>query len=123
MITKLSGGEPLDPARQPHSRGPGCRADQDLGGQSEPQAGCRTAPCALPLAAPLTQPVAGHKNKTLDGDAARAIAQTRQYLRDAEELLRENSTAPGFFNAMIERYPNRLGRDAVWNTARALYGE
>jgi len=23
---------------------------------------------------------------------------------------------------MIERYPNRLGRDAVWNTARALYG-
>ena len=67
--------------------------------------------------------VAGHKNKTLDDDAARAIAQTRRYLQDAEELLRENSTAPGFFNAMIERYPNRLGRDAVWNTARALYGE
>lgn len=67
--------------------------------------------------------VAGHKNKTLDDDAARAIAQTRQYLHDAEELLRENSTAHGFFNAMIERYPNRLGRDAVWNTARTLYGE
>jgi glyoxylase-like metal-dependent hydrolase (beta-lactamase superfamily II) len=66
--------------------------------------------------------VAGHKNKTLDDDAARAIAETRQYLHDAEELLRENSTGPGFFNAMLERYPNRLGRDAVWNTARALYG-
>src|SRR6266851_295327 len=56
--------------------------------------------------------VAGHKNKTLDDDAARAIAETRQYLHDAEELLRETSTAPGFFNAMIERYPEppRPGR-------------
>ena len=50
------------------------------------------------------------------------IAETRQYLDDAEALLRENSTGPGFFNAMLERYPNRLGRDAVWNTARVLYG-
>ena len=38
--------------------------------------------------------VAGHKNKTLYDDAARAIAETRQYLHDAEELLQENSTRP-----------------------------
>lgn len=43
--------------------------------------------------------VASHKNRDLDDDAARAIAQTRQYLDDADKLLKENSTALGFFNA------------------------
>jgi len=90
---------------------------------AEPGSGGRAAwRAAIDIVAALEPrwAVAGHKNKTLDDDAARAIAETRQYLHDTEELLRENSTGPGFFNAMIERYPNRLGRDAVWNTARAL---
>jgi glyoxylase-like metal-dependent hydrolase (beta-lactamase superfamily II) len=66
--------------------------------------------------------IAGHQNKELDDDAARTIAETREYLDVAEELLRTEGTAVDFFNAMIERYPNRLGRTVLWSTAQAFYG-
>jgi glyoxylase-like metal-dependent hydrolase (beta-lactamase superfamily II) len=66
--------------------------------------------------------VAGHQNKQLDDDAGRTIAQTRQYLDDADERLRTENTAVGFFNATIERYPDHLGRTVLWVSARALYG-
>ena len=49
--------------------------------------------------------VAGHQNHELDDDAERTIAETREYLDDAEELLRSESIAVGFFNAKLERYP------------------
>jgi glyoxylase-like metal-dependent hydrolase (beta-lactamase superfamily II) len=66
--------------------------------------------------------VASHKNKDLDDDAARTIAQTRQYLDDADLLLKENSTALGFFNAMLARYPERrLGAAVLWVGAKTLY--
>jgi glyoxylase-like metal-dependent hydrolase (beta-lactamase superfamily II) len=66
--------------------------------------------------------VCGHKNAGLDDDANRTIEQTRQYLDDADELLRTENTALGYFNAKIERYPDYLGRLILWVTARALYG-
>jgi len=66
--------------------------------------------------------VAGHQNSQLDDDAKRTIAETRQYLDDAEELLRSQTTAVGFFNAKLERYPNHLGRMILWVSASALYG-
>ena len=66
--------------------------------------------------------VAGHQNKQLDDDAGRTIAETRQYLDDADELLRTESTAVGFFNAKIERYPHHLARTVLWAGATALYG-
>jgi glyoxylase-like metal-dependent hydrolase (beta-lactamase superfamily II) len=66
--------------------------------------------------------VAGHQNKQLDDDAVRTIAETRQYLDDADELLRTQNTAIGFFNAKIERYPNHLGRTVLWAGASAIYG-
>jgi len=66
--------------------------------------------------------VAGHQNKQLDDDADRTIAETRRYLDDAEELLRIQETAVGFFDAMIERYPNHLGRTVLWAGAGAQYG-
>jgi glyoxylase-like metal-dependent hydrolase (beta-lactamase superfamily II) len=66
--------------------------------------------------------VAGHQNSKLDDDAGRTIAQTRQYLDDADELLATETTALGFFNAKVERYPHYLGRYVLWVTARALYG-
>ncbi len=66
--------------------------------------------------------VAGHQNKQLDDDAARTIAETRQYLDDADELLRTENTAVDFFNAKIERYPDHLGRTVLWAGARTLYG-
>ena len=66
--------------------------------------------------------VAGHQNKLLDDDAVRTIAETRRYLDVATELLRAEPTAVDFFNAMIERYPNHLGRTVLWTGARTLYG-
>jgi glyoxylase-like metal-dependent hydrolase (beta-lactamase superfamily II) len=66
--------------------------------------------------------VAGHQNKELDDDAERTIAETRQYLDDADELLQTEDTAVEFFNAMIERYPNHLARTVLWAGASAVYG-
>jgi glyoxylase-like metal-dependent hydrolase (beta-lactamase superfamily II) len=66
--------------------------------------------------------VTGHKDSGLDDDARRTIDQTRQYLDDADELLRTEDTALGYFNAKIERYPDYLGRLVLWVSASALYG-
>jgi glyoxylase-like metal-dependent hydrolase (beta-lactamase superfamily II) len=66
--------------------------------------------------------VCGHQNRQLDDDAKRTIEQTRQYLDDADELLRTETTDVGYFNAKIERYPDHLGQLILWVTARALYG-
>jgi glyoxylase-like metal-dependent hydrolase (beta-lactamase superfamily II) len=66
--------------------------------------------------------ICGHQNKQLDDDAERTIAETRQYLDDADELLRTETTAVDFFNAMVARYPNHLARTVLWAGARALYG-
>jgi len=65
--------------------------------------------------------VAGHKNKELDDDAARTIAETREYLDTVDALLLRHDTALAFFNAMIERYPDRLNPGALWSGAQALY--
>jgi glyoxylase-like metal-dependent hydrolase (beta-lactamase superfamily II) len=66
--------------------------------------------------------IAGHQNSKLDDDAARTIADTREYLDVAEELLRTENTAVDYFNAMVERYPDRLGRTVLWATAQAVFG-
>ena len=66
--------------------------------------------------------VAGHQNRLLDDDAARQIAETREYLDDAEDLLRTEPTAEAFFNAKVERYPDHLGRTVLWAGTRGLYG-
>jgi glyoxylase-like metal-dependent hydrolase (beta-lactamase superfamily II) len=65
--------------------------------------------------------VAGHKNKDLDDSAARTISQTRDYLVSADELLSQHTTALGFFNAMVERFPDRLNPGAPWLGTAALY--
>ena len=66
--------------------------------------------------------VCGHQDRRLDDDAVRTIAETRQYLDDADELLRTERTAGDFFTAEIERYPDHLGRMVLWVSARVLYG-
>jgi glyoxylase-like metal-dependent hydrolase (beta-lactamase superfamily II) len=66
--------------------------------------------------------VCGHQNTELDDDAERTILETRQYLDDAEELLRSEKTAVDFFNAKIERYPDHLGRTVLWAGAGVVYG-
>ncbi|MEW1683248.1 MBL fold metallo-hydrolase [Streptomyces sp. NPDC093594] len=65
--------------------------------------------------------VTGHKNKELDDDADRAIAETRRYLDAADELLARHDDPLGFFHAMLERFPDRLNPGALWGGAVALY--
>src|SRR6201993_53823 len=64
--------------------------------------------------------VAGHKNKALDDAAERTITQSREYLDTADELFLLNTTALGFFNAMLQQYPDRLNPGALWMGAAAL---
>ncbi|MFF4305305.1 MBL fold metallo-hydrolase [Streptomyces sp. NPDC001601] len=65
--------------------------------------------------------VAGHKNRNHDDDAERQIFGTRRYLDDAEELLKEEPTAQGFYEAMAQRYPDHLNRSSLWGSGQALY--
>lgn len=65
--------------------------------------------------------VSGHKNPTLDDDAARVIPETREYLTTARALLAESHSAVDFFHAMMKRYPDRLNPTALWMGASALY--
>lgn len=65
--------------------------------------------------------VAGHKNKNLDDDAVRTITETRQYLTTAAALLTTSESALDFFNAMLERFPDRLNAGALWGGATALF--
>ena len=45
-----------------------------------------------------------------------------QYLDDVDDLLPKNSSARDFFNAMLQRYPNRrLGATTLWAGTRSLY--
>jgi glyoxylase-like metal-dependent hydrolase (beta-lactamase superfamily II) len=66
--------------------------------------------------------IAGHQNKQLGDDADRLIAETRQYLDDASQLLETEKTAVDFFNAKLKRYPNHLGRTVLWIGASIIYG-
>ena len=63
--------------------------------------------------------VAGHKDGTRD-DAPAAIAQTREYLDDADRLLAAGPTREEFFFRMLERYPERVNPYTVWLSARRL---
>ncbi|NMO93073.1 MBL fold metallo-hydrolase [Actinomycetospora sp. TBRC 11914] len=66
--------------------------------------------------------VAGHQDSRRDDDAVRTIAETREYLDDAEELLDTQHGAVDFFDAKIARYPDHLGRTILWIGANILYG-
>lgn len=65
--------------------------------------------------------VAGHKNPDLDDDAARVLAGTREYLATVEEVLAEQQSADGFFDAMTARYPDMLNPAVVRMNAGVLY--
>jgi L-ascorbate metabolism protein UlaG (beta-lactamase superfamily) len=65
--------------------------------------------------------IAGHKDPDLPDDPA-TIDETRQYLRDAEQLLAKSPTPQEFFDEIIARYPDRLNVGPVWYGAHGLLG-
>ncbi|OCB56255.1 MBL fold metallo-hydrolase [Mycobacterium vulneris] len=63
--------------------------------------------------------VAGHKNKELPDDPA-ILAETRDYLLDAQRLIAGKPSPREFFDYMIRLYPDRLNVGPVWYSAVAL---
>jgi glyoxylase-like metal-dependent hydrolase (beta-lactamase superfamily II) len=67
--------------------------------------------------------VAGHQNKQLDDDAERTIAETRQYLDDADELLQTENTAVDFFKRDDPALPEPpRANGALGGRQRGLWG-
>ena len=64
--------------------------------------------------------VAGTRTRTSTTTLPASSPKTRQYLDDVDDP--ENSTARDFFNAMLQRYPNRrLGATTLWAGTSTLY--
>lgn len=63
--------------------------------------------------------VAGHKNKELPDDPV-ILAETRDYLLDAQRLIAGKPSPREFFDYMIRLYPDRLNVGPVWYSAVAL---
>ncbi|AXC11182.1 hypothetical protein ACPOL_1842 [Acidisarcina polymorpha] len=66
-----------------------------------------------------TAVVAGHK-KPDNQDAPGIIAETRQYLRDFDELNRSTSTAHELYEAMLARHPDRANPGSLWEASNAV---
>lgn len=65
--------------------------------------------------------VAGHKNRDLPDDPA-IIDQTRQYLLDAQQLIKNKVTPQEYFDTLVTRYPDRLNLGPAWYCGYGLLG-
>jgi len=63
--------------------------------------------------------IAGHKRPGND-DSPKIIEETRQYIRDFDQVAETTTTAPELYDTMLERYPDRVNPGlALWLSARA----
>jgi glyoxylase-like metal-dependent hydrolase (beta-lactamase superfamily II) len=65
--------------------------------------------------------IAGHKR---DGakDSPDNIDKTRRYLQDFDAAAQRTDNAHDLYQAMIERYPDRINPAVAWNSAHAIKG-
>jgi glyoxylase-like metal-dependent hydrolase (beta-lactamase superfamily II) len=65
--------------------------------------------------------IAGHKP---DGaqDSPGNIEKTRRYLQDYDAAAQRADNALDLYEAMIDRYPDRINRAVVWHSAHAIKG-
>jgi glyoxylase-like metal-dependent hydrolase (beta-lactamase superfamily II) len=79
---------------------------------------------ALDVVAALnpTDVVAGHQDSARP-DVPETIAETHQYLDAAEKILRTSSTRGEFFDAVMDRFPERINPFTVWLSATRLFTE
>jgi len=61
--------------------------------------------------------IAGHKVPEND-DAPRIIGETRQYIRDFNDLDEATTTARQLYDAMLELYPDRANPGSLWGAAK-----
>ena len=65
--------------------------------------------------------VAGHKREGNADDPA-ILAETRQYILAFDRLVETTSSTLELYRAMLEVYPGRINRGALWGAARAVKG-
>ena len=65
--------------------------------------------------------IAGHKREGAE-DSPDNIDKTRRYLQDFDAAAQRAGNAQDLYEAMIERYPDRINRAVVWNSAHAMKG-
>jgi glyoxylase-like metal-dependent hydrolase (beta-lactamase superfamily II) len=64
--------------------------------------------------------VAAHKRPDND-DNPKIVEETRQYIRDFDQLVQTTQTAQQLYDKMLELYPNRINPGwALWSSARAV---
>jgi glyoxylase-like metal-dependent hydrolase (beta-lactamase superfamily II) len=66
--------------------------------------------------------IAGHKQPGKDDDP-RIIEETRQYIRDFDNIAESTETARDLYDQMLKLYPNWLDPHVLWLGARAAKGE
>ncbi|MBR7825711.1 MBL fold metallo-hydrolase [Actinospica sp. MGRD01-02] len=66
-----------------------------------------------------TAVVSGHKRDG-DHDDPEDIARTRRYIQDFDSAARSASGYQDLYDAMAARYPGRLNRGVLWNSAKAV---
>jgi glyoxylase-like metal-dependent hydrolase (beta-lactamase superfamily II) len=62
--------------------------------------------------------IAGHKRDGAE-DSPGNIDKTRRYLQDFDAAVQRTDNAQDLYEAMIERYPDRINRAVVWHSAHA----
>ena len=65
--------------------------------------------------------IAGHKRPG-DEDSPRILEETRQYIRDFDELANTDRTAHDLYDQMLKRHPLRMNVNALWTSALAIKG-
>lgn len=63
--------------------------------------------------------IAGHKRPGTD-DGPAIIEATRQYIRDFDHFVETTTTARALYDAMLERYPNRVNPGMLWRSVQAM---
>ena len=63
--------------------------------------------------------VAGHKRPDA-ADTPNIIEETRQYIRDFDQVAAETHTAQELYDRVLALYPNRMNPLALWGSARGV---
>jgi glyoxylase-like metal-dependent hydrolase (beta-lactamase superfamily II) len=66
-----------------------------------------------------TAVVAGHKRDG-DPDDPEDIARTRHYIQQFDAAVAEADTHLDLYEAMVARYPDRINRGVLWNSAKSV---
>ncbi|MFF2522023.1 MBL fold metallo-hydrolase [Streptomyces liangshanensis] len=62
--------------------------------------------------------VSGHKRDG-DPDSPQDIARTRQYIQEFTAAAKDSDSFIDLYNAMVARYPLRVNRGVLWNSAKS----